>query len=620
MTLVSPRGRARAAAAVVLSALAVPAAAPARARESDARVVPLRVTGDPAKRFNLVLLGDGYTEADLPRFRQDVATQLDTLFAFEPWRSYRSYVNVYRVEIPSPVSGVSCDPDATSPVRRTPLGMAFWAGCRPGDLRRRLVVDARAAEAYADLVHGTTAANRQIVALAHSGTYGGTGGTYATASGGNTMSSLIMPHELGHTLGGLQDEYDYYRRGVPGGAYSGGEPASAQHTTLTDRQLRERHAKWWRWLGEPSAAGGVIGRYEGGLYATRGVWRPSEHSMMKTLGYAYDQVARERMTQAISARVSLIQAATPADAVIGADRVVWLEPAHPADHRLRITWTLDGRALGAHGTDLDLTRLCLAHGRHALTAEVSDPTGFIRDPRIRASLTRRRTWTVDTRVRTPAVPVPAGFTGSTPEHTAVGADDVIYAEPAHPARSAPAVRWTLDGRPVAERGDDLPLAGLHLAAGTHRVTAQTVVDGARSRTLAWTVDAQRPEVSCELPRPVAVDGGADVFAGSFTMRLTPRDAGGSAVAEFQVDGDGWFRYFGWPTDPRAPFLFTPLGTEIDHLVYGKLGRPARATPWDHVPPGYGRHVIEYRAVDAAGNTGATKRVTVVLRPAGRSGP
>ena len=40
--------------------------------------------------------------------------------------------------------------------------------------------------AYADLVTGTSAANRQIVALANSTTYGGAGGTYATASGGNT--------------------------------------------------------------------------------------------------------------------------------------------------------------------------------------------------------------------------------------------------------------------------------------------------------------------------------------------------------------------------------------------------------------------------------------------------
>ena len=60
--------------------------------------------------------------------------------------------------------------------------MAFWNGCDSAGMQRQLVVDARAAERYADLVTGTSAADRQIVALANSTTYGGTGGTYATAS------------------------------------------------------------------------------------------------------------------------------------------------------------------------------------------------------------------------------------------------------------------------------------------------------------------------------------------------------------------------------------------------------------------------------------------------------
>ncbi|MGH3379351.1 MAG: M64 family metallopeptidase [Actinoallomurus sp.] len=604
----------------VLSALPVLNPAPVRAG-GTAQVVPLQVTGDPAKRFNLILLGDGYTEKDLPRFRDNVAGQLANLFAFEPWKSYRSYLNVYRVEIASAESGVGCDPAPGAPVRHTPLGMAFWNGCDRGGMQRELVVDARAAERYADLVTGTSAANRQIVALANSTTYGGTGGTYATASGGNTMAALIMPHELGHTLGGLQDEYDYYRRGVPGGAYAGAEPRSIHHTVLTGREMRERHHKWWRWLGEPSASGGMIGRYQGGMYVTKGVWRPSEHSMMKTLGYAYDQVARERMTQAISAKASLVQANTPTGRVIGADRDVWVETLHPVDHRLWVTWTLDGRRVRG-GHDLDLSRLRLAPGRHVLAVRVVDPTRFVRDPAIRSSaaLTQVRTWTVDPRLRTPQVAVPIGFSAATPANTDVGADDVIYAEPTHPTRPAPVVRWTLDGRPVAARGTDLALAGFHLADGAHTVTARATDGASRSGALTWTVDAQRPEVSAELSRPAAVTGGAYVFDDRFTMRLRPRDPdvrprdpGGRALAEFQVDGDGWFRYFGWPSDPDAPFLFTPLGTEIDHLVYGKLGRPARATPWDDVPPGYGRHTIEYRAVDAAGNVGATTSLTVVLR-------
>ena len=79
-----------------------------------------------------------------------------------------------------------------------------------------------------------------------------------------------------------------------------------------------------------------------------------------------------------------------------------------------------------------------------------------------------------------------------------------------------------------------------------------------------------------------------------------------------MDGDGWYNYFGWPTDPDAPFLFTAEGTVIDDLVYGKLGE-SRLSPWDVAAPGYGTHTVEYRAVDPAGNIGATGTVLVTLR-------
>jgi hypothetical protein len=43
--------------------------------------------------------------------------------------------------------------------------------------------------------------------------------------------------------------------------------------------------------------------------------------MMKTLGYYFDQVSREPMTQRISSRASLFQGSTPAGQV-AADQVV----------------------------------------------------------------------------------------------------------------------------------------------------------------------------------------------------------------------------------------------------------------------------------------------------------
>ncbi|WP_406276205.1 M64 family metallopeptidase [Streptomyces sp. NBC_00191] len=604
---------------------ATPSAAAAYSPVTEAAtVVPVQTTGPADKRFNIIVLGDGYTAAELPKFRADVDKHLNVLWSTEPFASYRSYVNVWAVEVPSAESGVDCDPGLDSPRRNTALGMGFWGGCNSGSVQRLLTVDSTSASALADLVPGSASANRQIVALANSETYGGAGGTFATASGGNALSSLITPHEIGHSLGSLQDEYDYYARGVPGAAYAGGEPSSAHHTLLTEEQMKQQRAKWWRWLGEKSESGGVIGRFEGGMYSTKDVWRPSKHSIMKTLGYAFDQVGREVMTQKISAKVSLVQDHTPNSAPIGDDRTVWVDTLHPVGGELDVVWRLDGRPLRAVGDarTVDLRRLQLPRGAHSLTATVTDPTPFVRDPAIRASaaLTRTVSWRVDTEVTTPREPVAAAFTGHTDTAAPVGSASVVYADTTHPADRTHSVRWTLDGRPVPNPGNDrdLDLGALRLSPGTHSLTAR--IAGTKT-SLAWTVDAAPAAGAYTLSEPLRIVHRPGrpveyVYDGPFTMKLTARDdQDGSVVSQFRVDGDGWQTYYGWPTDADAPYRFTPGGTVIDGLVYGKLGR-TRAVPWDDATPDYGTHTIEYRTIDAAGNVSPPKAFLATLLPPG----
>ncbi|WP_432890512.1 M64 family metallopeptidase [Kribbella sp. CA-245084] len=580
---------------------------PARAAAPAATVVPIQVTGPAASRFNLVVMGDGYTAAELPKFREQLDKHLNILWSIEPFKSYRNYVNVYAVEIASPESGVDCDPNLTSPQRDTPLQMGFWGGCNPGSVQRLLTVSSAAATQYADLVPGTTASNRQILAIGNSDTYGGAGGTYATASGGNALSALITPHELGHSLGGLQDEYDYYARGERGAPYVGPEPSSIHHTLLTQQQMLDQHVKWYRWLGEPSESGGTIGRYEGGMYAGSGVWRPSAHSMMKALGYYFDQVSRERMAQRLSAKANLFQDSTPVGPV-AADQVVWLQTLHPLDHELTVSWAVDGTTLPtSNARAVDLSTLHLTAGQHTLTATIVDPTTFIRDPAVRPTATR--SWTVDTTLTAPPSTGTPTFTGSTSTEHPVSADEVVYAETSQP--NAP-ITWQVDGRTVANPGNDrdLELAPLKLTS-RHTLTAQV---GADKRT--WTVDGVEAVVTPTMSKPLLTvqkpTGSEYVYNDAFTMGLTATDdSPGYVVPEFRVDGDGWYNYYGWPTDASLPFKFTAEGTEIDQLVYGKLGVP-RVVPWDDVPPGYGRHQIEYRAIDATGNIESPRRFAVTL--------
>ncbi|PJJ63314.1 M64 family metallopeptidase [Compostimonas suwonensis] len=626
----SPRTRVqRATALLAVPLLAVTlavgtAVAPAHADEpavGSATLVPIQVTGDPQERFSLVILGDGYTAAEMPKFREQVEEHLETMWSIEPYKSYRNYFNVYAVEIVSGESGVSCDSSLDSPRRNTPLQMAFWGGCNASSVQRLLTVNNTLAKNFATLAPKVD----QILALANSDTYGGAGGSYATASGGNALSALISPHELGHSLGKLDDEYDYYTRGITTGAYTGREPASKHHTLLTEQQMLDQQKKWWRWLGEPSEAGGTIGRYEGGQYYSTGLYRPSRHSIMKTLGYQYDQVGREIMTERISSKIKLVPRSTPTDAPVAPDSVVWLETAHPVYHELDVTWSINGTAV----TGLDNARQLDLEGRDVvagdtISATVVDNTEFVRDPALRgsASMTQVRTWTVGD---TPVAPVaaPAEFTQASPTTHATGSKDVLYVETTHPSDHLLDVSWNVDGTVVPNAQKlNLALAPLSLDGGTHTVTA-TVSDptdaAAGTDTQSWTIDAVGPQVDAVISAPIATTQGENgephyTVNESFSMKLTPSDdQSGALVAEFRLDGDGWHNYYGWPTDKNEPFLFTPTGTNIDDLIYGNLGTGGMSlSPFQAREPGYGTHRVEYRATDAAGNIGEVKAFTVTV--------
>jgi hypothetical protein len=325
---------------------------------------------------------------------------------------------------------------------------------------------------------------------------------------------------------------------------------------------------------------------------------------MKTLGYYYDQVAREVMTQRISGKVKLVDASTPTDAPVGDDQMVWLETQHPVDHTLDVAWALDGAAIPntTDALDVDLSKLTLGAGTHTLTATVVDPTPFVRDPAIRdsAALTQTLTWTVADAPATPVAVAPA-ITAGSPTDRPVGRGDVVYVETTHSTNAPTPVSWTLDGTELTQFAGqrNLPLAGVALAPGAaHTLTAQVGDD-----TRTWTVDATDAVTTYSLSQPAAVISppGAEVphyiFKGPFSMKLTATDdSAGYVVPEFRVDGDGWQNFYGWPTDANAPFQFSDTGTDIDLLNYGKLA--------------FGTHVIEYRAIDPAGNIAAAKRFIV----------
>ncbi|MEV6637460.1 M64 family metallopeptidase [Actinoplanes sp. NPDC051470] len=248
---------------------------------AGAEVVTIQQTGPPADRYDLVFIGDGYTAGQQALFHRQAVARWAQITAYEPFRTLKDKFNVWQVNAVSNQSGSDNDP--TPGVRKdTALGGGFYCD----DLARLICVDTAVTRSYAALAPGAD----QALVLVNSTTYGGSGGTVTVSSGGNAQSGDIVVHELGHSIGGLADEY-----GGPG-TYSGGEPSEPNATKRPDT------AKWASYLGRPTPDGGVIGAFEGGAYFDKGVYRPSQNSIMRTLGNEFNLIGIDRLTAAINAR------------------------------------------------------------------------------------------------------------------------------------------------------------------------------------------------------------------------------------------------------------------------------------------------------------------------------
>ncbi|XVS64074.1 M64 family metallopeptidase [Actinosynnema sp. CA-299493] len=272
-----------------ISRTPVPVAVETRAAPGEvaADVVAIQETGPPDQRFDLVFVGDGYTAGEIAVFHEHVVDKWAELSAVEPFKSHRQYFNVWQVDVVSDESGVDHDP-ALGADRDTALDMGFWCQGRDTQTERLLCVNQTKAAQFAALAPQAD----QVIALGNTAKYGGAGGGVATAAGANDQAGQIAVHELGHSIGGLADEYDY-----PYDRYGGDEPAEVNVTA------DPTGAKWSAHLGQASPDGGVVGAFEGARYHKSGLYRPTDNSIMRTLGREFNLVGRDAMVEAFRAKV-----------------------------------------------------------------------------------------------------------------------------------------------------------------------------------------------------------------------------------------------------------------------------------------------------------------------------
>jgi hypothetical protein len=269
------------------AALSAPLTQAEATSAADGTVTTLQNTGPADKRFDLVLVGDGYQESEQELFHQQAAAQWASMRSTEPFASLQASFNVWLVDVASEDSGA--DNETFGVLRNTALGAGFFCN----GIERLLCANDEKAQEYARNAPGAD----QVAILVNTTKYGGAGGSVTTVAGGNTSATEILIHELGHSIGGLADEY------TSPGTYAGSEPTEPNVSKLTADEMRGSGVKWAKYLGQAAPGGGIVDTFAGAKYAEKGIYRPSDNSIMRTLGREFDPVGLAAMRAAILAEV-----------------------------------------------------------------------------------------------------------------------------------------------------------------------------------------------------------------------------------------------------------------------------------------------------------------------------
>ncbi len=350
-----------------------------------------------ANRLDLVFVGDGYTSAQLGTYATHVNNIVGSFFDLEPYRTYEPYFLIHRVDVTSNQSGVDNDP-TQGILKDTAMDMGYWCG----GTERALCVDTTKAYQFANNAPGVDL----VCAIANSSKYGGVGYpsiNLATSAGNNGSAIEIVRHEFGHALGHLADEYDY---GGSGSTYTGGEPGSPNISKLTAAQMTAMSAKWFRWIGVNNAAfDGLVSSFQGAGYYPMGLYRPTNDSLMRSLGRPFNLPSAEAVVLEIYTFTRPIDDSSSTTATYAGTETLFVTPMAQVGAALRVQWSLNGAPIpGATGTTLALAPLGLACPA-TVSVTVTDPTTMVRDEAARAAL---MTQTLSFAV----VPVPGPITSS----------------------------------------------------------------------------------------------------------------------------------------------------------------------------------------------------------------
>ena len=250
---------------------------------------------DYTKAVDIVILPEGYTEAEMGKFIKDCDFFVKSLFDYAPYDRYRESFNIRGVMVASEESGCTMPGDHV--YKNTAMRFSFWTF---DSERYCMSTDNRDIRDLAGQVPYD-----QIYVLVNTEKYGGGGiyNFYCSSAASNGYSSDVIIHEFGHGFAGLADEYYNDETGYDHMYNLALEPWEPNITTLVDFSN-----KWGDMLNKKTPVPTprqkqfehTIGVFEGGGYEPKGMYSPHMDCLMKTFkGHEFCPVCQRAIERMI---------------------------------------------------------------------------------------------------------------------------------------------------------------------------------------------------------------------------------------------------------------------------------------------------------------------------------
>lgn len=328
---------------------------------SNLEVVQVHGTSDYESRIDLVVMGDGYTAQEMELYSENVQTFVDAFLSEPPFSDYPDAFNIHQMNIISAESGVD-RPDITSKPDEVDTVLdagrtveSSWLNYDT-KLARCLLADHFPDAKQRDfaLLFVNSDDDRNLRANE----------TSPAVVQTNSERGLkhVTLHELGHSLGKLDDEYRepgklcYQGTAYPDSSF--GYIATTNITTETERNA----IPWAHWIDKdtpvPTIYSGSTtdslvtpGLYEGVLGCDTGVFRPGFETKMRSPSAPFGKVNEELIVQQMFSHIPLLDPVALPDTEIVLDRNTpeseTFQVSPKAFSNGQVEWYLNGFYVGA---------------------------------------------------------------------------------------------------------------------------------------------------------------------------------------------------------------------------------------------------------------------------------